>query len=281
MASGLNSFVRHRLGSPAAFLRFLRDLAALRPLKRRFLMRCRLQKRFLELDITSECDLLCDNCDRACGAAPSRERMSPAQVGRFVDESLALPWEWEVIRILGGEPTLHPELGAIIAELDRYREREPSCRFQLLTNGRGARAQDIRARLPGWLEVVDSRKTSPHNLFRPCNVAPRDLPEYRGADYTKGCLILEVCGMGLNRHGYYPCGAGGAVDRVFAFGVGVPSLREALAGPMHEQLRALCPCCGHFLRSFFSDHVTRQETSPSWAAALARYREKPPSLKEF
>ncbi len=277
----LRSFIRHRLSSPAALWRFLQDAAALRPLKRRWLLRCRLQRRAIELDITEECDLLCHNCDRACGVAPSQERMSPSQVEKFVDESLALPWEWTVIRVLGGEPTLHPELAAILAALDRYRRRYPSCSIELLTNGRAASVRARLAGLPAWVTVRDSAKTTRANPFRRYNVAPRDLPEYRDADYTKGCTVLETCGLGLNRRGYYPCGAGGAVDRVFGFGAALPSLRAALSGPLHGQLRVLCPCCGHFLRSFLSDLSTRQETSPSWAAALERYRGEPPRLKDY
>ncbi len=70
--------------------------------------------RGIELEITSDCNLFCINCDRSCRQARTKEYMTLDQVEKFVHQSLELDWEWEHIRLLGGEPTLHPQFFDII-----------------------------------------------------------------------------------------------------------------------------------------------------------------------
>lgn len=56
----------------------------------------------IELEICTRCDLDCFGCDRLSDIkATWMPAMTVEQVSRFVDESLALDWEWERIRLLG------------------------------------------------------------------------------------------------------------------------------------------------------------------------------------
>jgi len=63
----------------------------------------------IEIDITYACNLRCYNCNRSCTQAPTVERMTVDQIKKFVEESKASNLQWKRIRILGGEPTLHPD----------------------------------------------------------------------------------------------------------------------------------------------------------------------------
>ena len=74
----------------------------------------------IEIDITYECNLHCLNCNRAVRQARESLHISMAQISRFVDESIEKRKKWQRIRVLGGEPTLHPEFRKIIEELLRY-----------------------------------------------------------------------------------------------------------------------------------------------------------------
>jgi hypothetical protein len=248
----------------------------------------------VEIEITTACNLRCLNCDRSVRQAPSSEAMTVEQIERFVDESLALDWRWERISLLGGEPSLHPDLDAILGVLDRYRSVRPKTTFRMFSNGYGKRVAAVLARVPAWLEVINTAKTREPPLFSPINMAPADSPEYAHADFSKGCLITEWCGLGLTRYGYYPCGAGASIDRIFGFDIGIKSLAEVTEERMTERLRSLCSLCGHY-RAFdqkieymkirdkrvLTEWTREERISPTWEQAYARYKERAPLLRLY
>src|ERR1044072_6471890 len=92
----------------------------------------------IELEINTACDLACFACDRMSDVASKGvPNMTVKQVRRFVDESLDEKWEWERIRLLGGEPTIHPQFREMASLLMEYRRYHPRVFLQVLSNGRG------------------------------------------------------------------------------------------------------------------------------------------------
>ena len=93
-----------------------------------------------------------------------------------------------------------------------------------------------------------------------------------GITPNKHCGIPAGCGPGLSRYGFYPCGAGAGVDRIFGLGLGVLHLAD-LEKAMTE-LR-LCALCGHA-------HGRKAKNLPgmsqSWWDAYAAYHRQPPTL---
>ena len=77
--------------------------------------------RYAEIDITYKCNLKCINCNRSCTQAPSDLEMPVAKIEKFIKQSIEKQFEWERIRILGGEPTLHSRIFDIIGLLIDYR----------------------------------------------------------------------------------------------------------------------------------------------------------------
>jgi len=228
----------------------------------------------IELEITTACNLKCYNCDRSSRQAVSAEGMDVGQVAHFVDESLELGWAWRKIVLLGGEPTLHPGLFEILDELNRYRSRRPHVIIQLTSNGYGPRVNRTLDRLPDWVEVRNTNKTSVVQPFAAYNLAPQDLSEFADADYSGSCTIPFQCGMALTRYGYYPCGAGASIDRIFGFGLGVASLHEVTPQGLVAEFSRLCRHCGHF-------HGRRAETevmSSSWSEAYVHWHARRPRL---
>lgn len=243
----------------------------LHPLKKRWRLPCKSNKRVIELDITMECPVGCYNCNRATRLAPSKAYMTLSQIKSFVEESFSLNWKWKCICLIGGEPTMHPQLFEVLSIVKQYKDRYPSTRIELCSSGFGKIVKQSLLQLPPWVTLTNTMKTSPQNFFKTFNVAPKDLPEYQNADFSKGCVIAEY-GIALNHNGYYPCGAGGTVDRVFGFNAGYKSLEKALMSSMREQFATLCPNCGHFKRT--EARVVEQHTSATWHNAIEEYNKK-------
>ena len=239
-----------------------------RPVVHRLGRPFRISRRYIELDLTYRCNLQCRNCNRSCTQAPSWRDTSVACIVAFIRESVATGRSWERIRLLGGEPTLHPDFTSIIGMLIDYRaSANPGLRIVVCTNGCGSSVRRRLDDLPAGIDIKNTWKGGRQRLFRPFNVAPIDRPLYRWADTSCGCRILEDCGLGLTPQGYYPCAIAGAIDRVFGFGRG----RERLPPPgddMREDLDVFCRLCGHF---GFSWPTRRIRMSQTWQQAYARY----------
>jgi len=249
----------------------------------------------VEIEICTACNLSCPNCDRSSPQARSREHMTVGQIRKFVDESIQLNWEWERITLLGGEPLLHPSLEQILSALNIYRLRNATTIFRMYSNGYGPVVARRARAMPDWIELRNTNK-DPNRppLFSKYNVAPVDCEDSRNEDFTKGCAVTSWCGLGLTRYGYYPCGAGASVDRVFGFDIGLKKLEDVTHPALANQLARLCALCGHF-RDFDQREAylatrdervlvgwgRQQETSPTWERAYAAYEAKAPELSLY
>ena len=231
-------------------------------------------RRRVEIDITYRCNMRCPNCNRSCGQAPALIDMPVAQVDAFLRASVGAGIRWERIRLLGGEPTLHPRLTSILNLLNDYRtQHNPGLRLVIGTNGHGRRVRQILSTLPSHVVIKNTFKTSRPRLFRPFNQAPVDARRYRFADFASGCRIIEDCGLGLTPQGYYPCAVAGGIDRIFGFGVGRKSL-PPIEDEMTDLMARFCPLCGHF---GFAWPTRRPRISPTWKRGYAAHRRRRPS----
>jgi len=243
--------------------------------------RHRRHRRRIEIDVTWACNLNCYNCNRSCEQAPTTERMTLEQIRRFVADSVARGIRWERIRLLGGEPTLHPDLFEIIDALRVYRDvHSRDTQLEVATYGHGPRVRAVLARLPSDVTVIDTAKRSlvqPH--FKSFNVAPQDLRAYRRADYRNGCWIIEACGSGLGPYGFYPCAIAAGIDRVAGLDAGRKSLPSD-DDDMADLLDRFCRLCGHFKQER-ERTIEGPQASASWDAIYRTYRERRPMLTRY
>lgn len=232
----------------------------------------------LEIDITYQCNLACAGCDRSCPQAPSRDRMGVEQVALMLEESIRSRTIWKMIKLLGGEPTLNPDLPAMIELIAGYRrDYNTDLKLVVVSNGYGERTRAVLQSLPSWVVIDNTDKTREKPKFEPFNLAPRDRWYMAAADYTNGCGITTWCGLGLTPWGYYHCAVAGAIDRVFGFDLG----RKKLPDPgddMLDQFVVFCSLCGHFL---YGDPTDEEMLSPRWEAAYRRYRSRVPALTRY
>jgi hypothetical protein len=236
-------------------------------------------RRRIVLDITYQCNLHCYNCCRHCGQAPTTDRMTPEQVERFVAETLTVGYHWDRIKILGGEPSSHPDLFAIIEILLTYRRNHnPEVEIRYLTNGYGKKAEQVLAKISPEIKIDNSAKESRTNSFTSVNIAPRDSKWYRFVDYHNACGMPSHVGIALSPYGYYPCGISSGIDRVFGFDLGLKTI-PAKNDDMFALLDKFCRYCGVFCYS--RKLVTTPVFSPTWVSALEEYRDNPPILSRY
>lgn len=236
----------------------------------------------IQLILTEKCNLHCFNCDISCTQAVSEDQMSLGQIHKFVEESLALRWRWRTIDLLGGEPTIHPDFFGILSALKKYKDRHPRCNVQLWTNGFGPEVNRVLAQTPAWVCVQNTNKQSRKQEFCSFNMAPLDLAGFKDKDFSMGCSVLENCGIGLSRSGYYPCCCASGIDRIFGFDAGIANLHAVSGRVLKRHLRAFCGLCGHFKRNFAgATTVDTPQLSASWEKAYAAYRQRAPTLKSY
>ncbi len=227
----------------------------------------------IELDITWACNLRCFNCNRSCEQAPTGEGMCLDQVEAFVADSVARGKQWSRVRVLGGEPTLHPDFLAMLDVLRAWRNQHaPDAILEVVSNGHGEKVLAMLARIPPDVRVENTAKLGPDQPFQSFNVAPVDLPAYRHADYANGCAVTSHCGIGLTATGYYPCAVAGGIDRIFELGMGRSELPED-DDDMIDQLDAFCRRCGSFKR-LAEEPVEAPLQSHVWREAYAAWAER-------
>lgn len=200
----------------------------------------------IEIDITYACNLRCKNCNRSITQAPDKEHIPLKMIRDFVHDSILKHKRWRTIRVLGGEPTLHPQFLELIHELRAYRKFEPRCIIQVVTNGHGKAVKAILKKIPPDVLIENSEKDgNVQPAFGPFNLAPADDPAFRSADYANGCSIMKECGMGLTPSGYYQCAVAGGIDRLIGRRYGRSNLPDD-SDDMLELSKNLCRLCGHF-----------------------------------
>jgi len=265
----------------AAFAVFaiLRRLRVSRPVTRLLGRQYRRSRDLIEIDITYLCNLHCLNCNRSVSQAREALHMPLSMVAGFVNESIKRGKRWRRVRVLGGEPTLHPQFAKVVEELLRYKRWHPDCIVEVVTNGYGPEVNRALAALPPDVMIDNSQKTTPiQPTFGPFNLAPLDDHKYRNADFSNGCAVLRDCGMGLTPLGYYPCAVAGGIDRILGARLGVDQIPND-GDDMVEAAAKLCGLCGrfrdgHFVPKLLRPELRAQRTSPTWAKLYKSWHER-------
>jgi hypothetical protein len=236
----------------------------------------------MEIDLTYACNLACNHCNRSCPQAPSDERITLEQIKKMVSESIAKGIIWQRMRLLGGEPTLNPELYEIVKELNNYKKGfSKNLQIILVTNGIAQASRELAVKLKADFNIIieDSSKQPLRQLdFIAFNQAPLDDAKFKETNYSNGCHVLKDCGLGFTPYGFYPCAIAGGIDRVLGLDIArkeVPDKNDKMV----DQLLDLCSWCGHFKMNYGS--AKNQGASVSWQEKYEEYKKKAPVLGKY
>jgi hypothetical protein len=231
----------------------------------------------IEIDITYKCNLYCNNCNRSSTQAPDNIHISLVDIIKFVNSSIKNKKYWKRIRILGGEPTLHPDIFEILSELLRYKKFNSKVLIELVTNGYGTKVNNILNKIPKEIWIENSQKKNTVQLsFGPFNLAPIDEKKFMFTDYSNGCSIMSDCGMGLTPMGYYPCAVSGGIDRIIKKNMGYKDLPKE-SDDMLDLVKEFCQYCGrfrdgHYIPKNIRKPIYEQETSLTWKHLYDNWR---------
>ncbi len=190
---------------------------------------------YTTIDITTVCNLACANCQRASHLKAYAVAMSMDDIKAFIYEHEHLGKRLTV-KLLGGEPTMHPYIEEIIDIMLEY------FHVGIVTNGttRWHNRRNI------WCEDTDK---TPHEnpMFYTTFDAPVDDSLYDGQDYSLGCRTAEHCGNCVTVDGHYPCNVGGTIDRLLFDGANAGTLINVnFEGYRKNFFKKMCQYCGVF-----------------------------------
>jgi len=190
----------------------------------------------IQMEITLRCNAKCLSCSRHChyGMYDGSSDVTYEQVERFCSEIRLHGKERNVglISIMGGEPTLHPDLHRITTLIARLHDEGHTRLAQIVTNGKISPPSVPGVMICTVEEDADIRYENHRCQF----VSPFDTGQV-----TRECPIIEQCGVSWGAYGWWPCGAGGAICRL----MGLEQFRsDTMPERLLDQSEAL-PFCIH------------------------------------
>lgn len=190
----------------------------------------------VELEITLRCNNACANCNRLVGIwTPPESDMTLGQIQTFIDQTknrydrLGIPLDH--IRIIGGEPLIHPRFITIYLMLvEQLKKSGLLKKIILVTNG----ILPIPSEYKDQIEVIPIPQKRHSNFF----ISPQDT----GLMMTP-CDAPWYCGIAVNAFGYFPGGACCSLIRLFG-------LQEEVRYDFPDtiatwSLNKICPHCVH------------------------------------
>lgn len=164
-----------------------------------------------ELNITLACNAACHDCNRMCNVYKSRtEHMRVDQIEKFIDQ-LRTGLPIGTVKVVGGEPTVHPEFEAIYGILMDAVEEGLIRLLKISTNHVLPRPDFVQPhpRLRWMGQRPDNKKG-----HIPYTVSPLDFG-LTPANPGWQCPVPRRCGASLDYHGWLPCSPGIMIARLW------------------------------------------------------------------
>ncbi len=232
----------------------------------------------ITIDVTYNCNFTCPNCNRLCGIFPRKKDIPVEMIRQLIDDSLEIRKKWTYIYISGGEPSLHPGLQEIFAELKRYvdfsrRElQNDKLPIMFITNGYSETTKKVLEDMPNFIPYVFNSRKEPgvHPLFIPLTIAPVDFDGFFDASELRPCIESWYNGMLLNYRGYYPCAESAVIDEMFLKkDLAIRSLKDINFESIARIYQETCKYCGFYFEPYGYQLSRDLKCSRTWNAFLS------------
>lgn len=244
--------------------------------------------KYIQLEITYRCNLLCVKCNRHCNLdLPYLKgaEMTMEQLKKFIREVKQKDIHLERIRILGGEPLLHPEIENFVSILF-YELIVPGNleRIVIITNGviyRRGKLNDYIKNI--MLDPYIKRAFKVKMIkFRISHIKKEEeffwvlaSPEDLGFKWHQ-CDQPNVCGTLLNTYGYWPQGVCGAIARLFCLNEYVrdefPIYFNETWPNLEENVCRYCVFASEELQNELNNNKDLESMSASYKEAFERWQ---------
>jgi len=213
----------------------------------------------IEIEITTNCNILCEDCDRRIATAPLNYNMPSKMIDDFVKKSIDINHRFKSIHILGGEPTLHPEIIDILEKLQILKIKHHTF-IKIISNAYSKKSNLLLDYMhkKNLCYIERSLKPQACERFDKMDVVN---------DNPRICIIPRVCGIAYTFNGFYICGAGAAIDRVLSFNIGIKNLSDITINKFKNMIPILCKYCGH------SDSDIKLNKN-FWGKAYKKYKQE-------
>lgn len=195
-----------------------------------------------EMNLTLRCNAQCKNCNRHCDRYPDRgeeEDMTVEQISRFIDQIADSPIKVKRLKLLGGEPLLHPDFEAIYFMLAKATDDGLIQKIKIESNGiiphpHVGRHDNIR-----WAGKPFKRKKHLPVLWSPTDMGLE----------TPGCpcSMPRICGISLDAYGYSLCSMCPMMLRIFQCEEFYALYADEFPGNWQEvfvdTIKTICPHC--------------------------------------
>jgi hypothetical protein len=195
----------------------------------------------VELNITLRCNKKCWACNRLCNVYPytKDDDVTLEQIDRFIEQAKTIPVN--KVKVLGGEPLLHPQFKEIYNKLLQALKDGIIHALKIDTNHTVPFPKDLEI-IPGVRIMGKKEELKKHLPI----IHPLDAGFITNA--RPNCPMLRRCGASLDNLGWLPCSAAIPINRMFNLGLYRKDLQKEPWG-----LDILCRNCPFSLPQEWQD----------------------------
>ena len=192
----------------------------------------------IEMNLTLRCQMACPNCDRLCHLYRDRDEdddMDLEQVRKFVDQVRECSTKVSRLKLLGGEPLLHPRFVEVHRMLMDAVDEGLIQRVKIETNHVLPKPDVPEHPRIQWAGKPYKKKRHMPVLWRPADV---------GLKSVGICKNPYRCGISLDSRGFALCSPAIMIMRVFRLEkYYVDHWPIDWEVTFKEAVKALCPLC--------------------------------------